>query len=419
MPGVKNVIKDHKIEVILGGGGIHGTGPSVLQDIKDVIGAVPLSPADLILKQQEALAAIEAKAAELGFAGSATGDITLLTPGWMRPYQGCDIYYDPATGAHEVHGDIRAKYVALGGAPVLGLPLTDESPAQGGRFNHFQRGSIYYASHIGPMMVRGRIRDVWAATGWEGGELGYPVADEQHLVGLQPGAAGVAWSRFENGAIVATRDGEAKALAATLTPDQLRHVLRSKMDVEVHKSSDNIGLHAPVESGPVSDWSYGFWSAVPRTVTVTLHGFHDNGLLPDTDFDLSMRLRFVVTSPQPAGNPVSLTLSVALEWASVTASGLGSKAVAGGVKDGVVKAFNGDATRPEVPSNALFVLSIPTGASVAGDGSLDVVDVLTTADGGLEVLVNPLPKAPGGSGIGGVRQVIAQNAIDAFVEQLG
>src|SRR5258708_6270958 len=59
----------------------------------------------------------------------------------------------PNKQAFEVHGDIRAKYEALGGASgPLGLPLTDETvaPDGRGRYNHFEPGRF-----IG-RIVRGR-----------------------------------------------------------------------------------------------------------------------------------------------------------------------------------------------------------------------------------------------------------------------
>lgn len=87
-----------------------------------------------IIDFAEANNAIEAKAATLGsLAGSPLGTTDFVPDGYMRPYQGCDIYYSKTDGAHEVHGDIRAKYNALGGAAgVLGIPVTDESGTRTG-----------------------------------------------------------------------------------------------------------------------------------------------------------------------------------------------------------------------------------------------------------------------------------------------
>ncbi len=90
------------------------------------------------------------------------------------------IYWTPQTGAFEVHGKIRDAWAALGWeAGELGYPITDETgtPDGIGRYNVFQGGSIYWSPSTGAHEVHGRIRDAWADLGWEAGELGYPIAD--------------------------------------------------------------------------------------------------------------------------------------------------------------------------------------------------------------------------------------------------
>jgi len=360
--------------------------------------------------------ATAAKAAQVG-AGAPTGELTGAGDGWVRAYSGVDVYYSKATGAREVHGDIRAKYNVLHGADgPLGLPTTDETgtPDGVGRFNHFERGSIYWTAHTGPMMVRGPVRDQWASEGWERGQLGFPVSDEQRVIPLHPSDhPNIAWSLFENGGIVATNEGARDALAADVSPDQLRGFLRKRIDDEVHKSPDNVGLHPGVETVAVSGWSYNFWGALPRMITFRLHGFHDNGLAPDTDFDLELRLRFsLVWSTFSFTQPASKSLAAALDSLSVTAHGIASGAISQGVYDGVNRAFHRggpDPDHPEVPDGAVFVTSIPTGVDQTGSGNLDVLDVLTTADGGLQILVNPLPIF-----VGAARRQLAQNAVDGF-----
>jgi len=91
------------------------------------------------------------------------------------------IYWTPSRGAFEVHGSIRDKWKDTGWeAGVLGYPLTDEtsSPDGAGRYNVFERGSIYWSASTGAHEVRGAIRDAWASSGWEQGSLGYPTSDE-------------------------------------------------------------------------------------------------------------------------------------------------------------------------------------------------------------------------------------------------
>ena len=73
------------------------------------------------------------------------------------------------------------------------------------------------------MMVRGRIRDLWASLGREVGALGYPVLDEYRYRTVNPNSDPVVlWGLFENGAIVSTADGVAVARTAELSPEGLR-----------------------------------------------------------------------------------------------------------------------------------------------------------------------------------------------------
>jgi hypothetical protein len=102
--------------------------------------------------------------------------------GRYNHFQRGSIYWHPSTGAREVHGAIRAKYLELGAeASFLGYPRTDETatPDGIGRFNHFQAGSIYWTARTSAHEVHGLIRELWAQQGWERNpQLGYPISDE-------------------------------------------------------------------------------------------------------------------------------------------------------------------------------------------------------------------------------------------------
>ncbi|MFE8597940.1 N-acetylmuramoyl-L-alanine amidase [Archangium violaceum] len=135
---------------------------------------------------------IRAKWEELGwetsYLGYPTTDEQGATDGVGRynHFQRGSIYFTPATGAHEVIGDINTKWIALGReAGLLGYPLTDETktPDGVGRFNHFQNGSIYWTSTTGAREVHGPIRARWESLGWERSALGYPVTDEYAVTG--------------------------------------------------------------------------------------------------------------------------------------------------------------------------------------------------------------------------------------------
>ena len=97
-------------------------------------------------------------------------------------FQGGAIYWHPNSGSREVHGAIYRRYQQLGGdAGFLGCPLTDETatPDQAGRFNHFEGGSIYWKPSLSAHEVHGLIRQRWADSGWErNAALGYPISDE-------------------------------------------------------------------------------------------------------------------------------------------------------------------------------------------------------------------------------------------------
>lgn len=101
--------------------------------------------------------------------------------GRFNHFEGGSIYWTPQTGAHEIHGAIRAKWARLGWeTSFLGYPLTDETgtPDGIGRFNHFEGGSIYWTPQTGAHVIYGAIRDKWASLGWERGALRYPISDE-------------------------------------------------------------------------------------------------------------------------------------------------------------------------------------------------------------------------------------------------
>jgi len=123
-----------------------------------------------------------------GFLGAPLTD-ELTTPdghSQFTLFQNGSIYWNPATGAQEVHGAIRGEWGSLGyETGFLGLPTTGENttPNGVGRYNHFQGGSVYYAPATGTHEVHGAIRGTWAAQGWEAGSLGFPVSDEHAVPG--------------------------------------------------------------------------------------------------------------------------------------------------------------------------------------------------------------------------------------------
>lgn len=90
-----------------------------------------------------------------GFPVSNELDVTTKTGnqkkilGKYSEFSSCTIYWSSNTGAYEVHGEIRKKYLELGGPfCFLGFPTSDESDIPNysgtGRINTFQNGSILW-----------------------------------------------------------------------------------------------------------------------------------------------------------------------------------------------------------------------------------------------------------------------------------
>lgn len=78
-------------------------------------------------------------------------------------------------------GAVTAKYVASGGpGGSLGAPITAVrcGLVQGGCYQSYRSGSIYWSASSGAQIIRGGIRGRWAANGWEKGVLGYPLNAE-------------------------------------------------------------------------------------------------------------------------------------------------------------------------------------------------------------------------------------------------
>ncbi|MGQ0506306.1 MAG: M12 family metallopeptidase [Myxococcaceae bacterium] len=87
--------------------------------------------------------------------------------------------YDPRPTC-TVIGSILAKYNEFNGANgFLGNCLTDELPASsnGGRYNHFTGGSIFWTPNTGAHVVWSNLRQKWARLGWERSWLGFPTSD--------------------------------------------------------------------------------------------------------------------------------------------------------------------------------------------------------------------------------------------------
>jgi hypothetical protein len=148
--------------------------------------------------------AISDKYAQLGgaagFLGAeTTGEIRAANGGYKQEFQNGTIYWHARTGAFEVHGEIRVRWLALGGeGSPFGYPISDESPARDGegKFSNFENASVYWHPSTGAFEVHGLIRDRWQAIGGELSILGYPTTNES----ATPDGAG-RYNHFQRGSI--------------------------------------------------------------------------------------------------------------------------------------------------------------------------------------------------------------------------
>jgi hypothetical protein len=97
---------------------------------------------------------------------------------------------------------IEAKYTALGGpSGLLGSSATavTSCPDGIGFFRHFRGGSIYWRPETGAHEIHGPIKAKWAQLGWERSFLGYPTSDV--ISGIDPGQRGLQ-SHFQGGMVL-------------------------------------------------------------------------------------------------------------------------------------------------------------------------------------------------------------------------
>ena len=101
--------------------------------------------------------------------------------GALQTYENGQIRWSSQGGAHPIWGKILERYrAAESEGRSLGWPLNNEmkDAANGGAYQHFTGGSIYFHPSTGAHRVTGGIRNLWEGQGWERGQMGYPVGEE-------------------------------------------------------------------------------------------------------------------------------------------------------------------------------------------------------------------------------------------------
>jgi hypothetical protein len=142
------------------------------------------------------------EAAALGLPVSAQ---TNVPGGLEQVFQGARMYHKSGQPkAHEVHGAILTKYLASGSVGAWGFPTSNESDVRRdgaviGKFNDFEACTIYWSGATGAFEVHGDIREKYRGINGPLGALGFPTSDEAAI----PGAPAPArHNTFQNGSIL-------------------------------------------------------------------------------------------------------------------------------------------------------------------------------------------------------------------------
>jgi len=148
-----------------------------------------------------------------GFLGSPlSGEQIAANGGLKQEFQHGSIYWHPTTGAYEVHGAIRSRWLDLGAeGSEFGYPVSDETVSRDGvgRFSEFQGATVLWHPATGAFEVHGLIRARWRDLGAEISPLGYPTNNET----VAPDGFG-RYNHFEHGSIFWSRTVGRTAMGA-------------------------------------------------------------------------------------------------------------------------------------------------------------------------------------------------------------
>ncbi|WP_081706121.1 glycoside hydrolase domain-containing protein [Nocardia sp. CNY236] len=200
-------ISDHRYVTDCLGIGTHtDVGPNFpwdvfVADVHEFAGSGPRQPVPN---------AIDDSAAANPWLGSRITDGELGVPdgiGRRAHFEHGHIYWHPDTGAHAIPEALWATYAELGWETgPLGYPVTERTVLDGpdgrpwGVVQGFQGGALYRRlSSERAYRVHGAIRDRWNRTGFESGPLGWPESDELPW-------DGGAYQDFEHGRVYWTPD---------------------------------------------------------------------------------------------------------------------------------------------------------------------------------------------------------------------
>ncbi len=103
-----------------------------------------------------------------------------------RIYQRGRLFWSAATGVHLLNGPVLRKYRASGGFRALGVPTRDVGDTTDGRGRYAdlsKNASVYWSAETGAHEVHGKIRRRWVRMGRERSFLGFPTSDVREVRG--------------------------------------------------------------------------------------------------------------------------------------------------------------------------------------------------------------------------------------------
>lgn len=183
----------------------------------------------------------------------------LIDSGAYQHFQGGSIYTSASTGTHYVIASIRDKWSALSWeVGVLGYPTIDSwcGLKDGGCWQEFQGGAVYWSPSTGTHYVTGALRQAWAETSWENGAFGYPIDDPVH-----DAATGGDWQRFQGGVLYIDAAGVTRQIVGA----------QADLFFAAQSSADPLGAPTSQWTCTGDDCSQGFTSgAIIKTASGTI-----------------------------------------------------------------------------------------------------------------------------------------------------
>jgi hypothetical protein len=128
-----------------------------------------------------------------------------ITQGFEQEFQRARMFHKTgAARAHEVHGAILARFLAIGSTAKWGFPVSNEEDVRNGRtvlgrMSDFEACSVYWSASTGAWEVYGDIRTRYQSLKGPLSQLGFPTSGEADI----PNAAAPArYNTFQKGSIL-------------------------------------------------------------------------------------------------------------------------------------------------------------------------------------------------------------------------